>query len=78
MDEETKQQLREMSEKIDKIYKSTEQTRKYFTWTMIISLVVIVLPLIALLFVLPLFFSSPGGIGGGGGNINQTLDTLGL
>lgn len=68
-----RQKFEEVDEKIDKIYKSTERTRKYFLWTMIISIVVIVLPLIALVFVAPLFLSLYGG-----GDVNQTLDSLGL
>jgi hypothetical protein len=36
------------------------------------------LPLIALLFAIPVFFSALSGIGGGGGDINQTLDQLGI
>jgi hypothetical protein len=39
--------------KIDDIYKSVEKTRKYFLWTLIITVVTIVLPLVGLLFVIP-------------------------
>ncbi|HEX9722086.1 MAG TPA: hypothetical protein VGA53_02375 [Candidatus Paceibacterota bacterium] len=77
MDEETAQKLADMDKKLDNIYKSAEKTRKYFLWTMIISVVVIVLPLAALLFILPAAFSLYGDLGGGG-DVNQTLDRLGL
>jgi len=78
MDEETAQKLADMDKKLDNIYRSAEKTRKYFLWTMIISLVVFVLPLVALLFVVPFVFSVYSGVGGEGGDINQTLDRLGL
>lgn len=57
MDEVLKK-LAENSEKIDKIYKSVEKTRKYFFWTMVITIVVFVVPLIALMFVLPTFLKT--------------------
>jgi len=48
----------ELEEKINKIYISVEKTRKYFLWTGIITIAVIVLPLIALMFVLPSFMTN--------------------
>ena len=56
--EEIMKKLAEQDEKIDKIYKSVEKTRKYFLWTGIITIVVIVLPLIGMVFVLPSFMSN--------------------
>ena len=47
-----------LEQKIDQIYVSVEKTRKYFLWTMIITIVLFVLPLIGLLFVIPSFFSA--------------------
>jgi len=38
----------EHDQKVDEIFKSVEKTRKYFKWTLIASLVVIVLPLLFL------------------------------
>jgi len=38
--------------KVDEIYKSVEKTRKYFKWTLIASLVVIIIPLLFLPFVI--------------------------
>lgn len=38
----------EHDKKVDEIYKSVEKTRKYFKWTLIVSLVVIILPLLFL------------------------------
>jgi type II secretory pathway component PulF len=51
------EKLEEQAKKIDGIYKSVEKTRKYFLWTLIISIVVVVLPLIGLVFVIPQFLS---------------------
>ncbi|OGC52128.1 hypothetical protein A2982_01395 [candidate division WWE3 bacterium RIFCSPLOWO2_01_FULL_39_13] len=45
-------------ELIEKIYTSVERTRKYFLWTMIITIVIFVLPLIAMAFILPTFIST--------------------
>ena len=47
----------EQNKKLDEIYRSVERTRKYFMWTLIISILFIVLPLIALTFVIPKFLS---------------------
>lgn len=58
MQPDTQKQIEELSRKIDEIYVSVEKTRKYFLWTMIITLAVIILPLIVLAFVIPSFISS--------------------
>jgi hypothetical protein len=55
MEQETTKKLLELEEKINKIYTSVEKTRKYFLWTGIITVAVIVLPLIGILFVAPSF-----------------------
>jgi RNA-binding protein YhbY len=57
MEEETKKRLDAQDELLVKIYKSVEKTRKYFLWTLIISLGVFILPFIGLVFVLPKFLS---------------------
>jgi len=43
------------SAKLDEIYKSTEKTRKYIKWGMILSIVVIVVPLLFLPFAISKF-----------------------
>lgn len=55
MDQETTQRL---EQKIDAIYVSVEKTRKYFFWTMVVTLVLFILPLIGLVFAIPSFLSS--------------------
>ena len=65
MDEVLKK-LTELEQKVDAVYKSAEKTRKYFMGTLIISVVFLVLPLIALVFVIPQFLNA----------ISENLDLL--
>ncbi len=58
MDPAVEKELREQRELIDKIYVSVEKSRKYFLWTMWITIIVFVVPLIILTFVLPSFMHS--------------------
>lgn len=57
MDEILKK-LEAQEQKIEAIYRSVEKTRKYFMWTLIITVIVIVLPLMGLIFVIPTFLQS--------------------
>ena len=52
--------LAELQGKIDATYVSSEKMRKYFLWTMIITIGAIVIPLLIIPFVLPAFFASQG------------------
>ena len=52
------QKIVEFENKLDKIYASVEKTRKYFLWTLILSVAFFVLPLIGLMFVLPAFMQN--------------------
>ena len=58
MEQDILNKLDEQDKKLDAILESSEKMRKYFMWTLIISVAVIVLPLIGLVFVLPSFFDS--------------------
>jgi hypothetical protein len=58
MDPELTARFAALEDKVDKIYVSVEKTRKYFFWTMIISVALVVLPAIGLAFALPAFLSS--------------------
>ena len=58
MDEIILQKLAEQEKKIEAIYVSVEKTRKYFLWTLIVSVGVVVLPLIVLMFAIPFFLST--------------------
>ena len=56
--ENTEQKIEELSKKIDAVYASVEKTRKYFKWTMIITVALFVLPLIGLVFAIPSFMTN--------------------
>ena len=58
MELNTDQKLDEINRKIEAVYASVEQTRKYFKWTMIITIALFVLPMIALVFAIPSFMSN--------------------
>lgn len=58
MDDDVLNKLEEQDKKLDAIFASSEKMRKYFLWTLIISVVLIVLPLLGLVFALPSFMSS--------------------
>ena len=57
MEEEIKNRLDAQDELLKSIYKSTEKTRRYFMWTLVISLAMFFLPLIGLIFILPNFIN---------------------
>ena len=63
MEEEITKKFEEQNQKLDKIFKSVEKTRKYFLWTLIITLILFFLPLLGLLFVTPKFLSIYSGLG---------------
>ena len=56
--EEILKKIEEQEKKIDAIYISVEKTRKYFMWTFIATLVTFVLPLVAILVMMPFLMSS--------------------
>jgi hypothetical protein len=58
MDPELQQKLNELGAKIDKAAHSAELTRKYILWTVIISLALFIIPLIALGFVIPKYLET--------------------
>lgn len=58
MDPELQKRLEAHDTKLEAIYHSVEKTRKYFMWTLIISVAMIVLPLIGLAFVIPVFLKT--------------------
>lgn len=68
MQPDISQQIKQLEEKVEAVYVSVEKTRKYFFWTMVITIALFVLPLIALVFVVPSFIS----------NYTETLNGLGM
>jgi type IV secretory pathway component VirB8 len=55
MDQEILQKFEEQGKKLDAIYVSVEKTRKYFLWTLIISIATVVLPIIGIIVLIPWF-----------------------
>jgi hypothetical protein len=53
--------IQEQQIKIDQIYKSVEKTRRYFLWTFIITVAMIVLPMIGIAFVAPSLMGAMSG-----------------
>ena len=62
MEEEILKKIEAQEKKIDEIYRSVEKTRKYFFWTLIVTIAMIVLPIIGLLFAIPKFLSIYSGL----------------
>ncbi|MEK7555882.1 MAG: hypothetical protein AAB523_01175 [Patescibacteria group bacterium] len=58
MEQEALKKLEEQGQKIDEIYVSIEKTRKYFMWTLVVTLAFFILPLIGLVFAIPSFLST--------------------
>ncbi|MBI3573866.1 hypothetical protein HY090_02345 [Candidatus Kaiserbacteria bacterium] len=52
------QKLSELEAKVDAIHTSVEKTRKYFLWTGIVTLALIIIPLLILPLVVPAFLQS--------------------
>jgi hypothetical protein len=58
MEEEILKKIESQDKKLEDIYRSVEKTRKYFLWTLIITVALFVLPLVGLLFAIPKFLSA--------------------
>ena len=52
------QKLLELDTKVVATYRSSEKMRKYFLWTLVITLIVLIGPLLILPFVIPAFLQS--------------------
>ena len=53
MEEEIINKIQEQDKKLEDIFRSVEKTRKYFLWTVIITVVTFVLPLIMFMIFIP-------------------------
>lgn len=58
MEPELVKKFEEVDKKLEAIYASAEKTRKYFLWTLVITLVAFFLPLLGLLFAIPVFLNT--------------------
>lgn len=61
MEEEILKKIEAQDKKLKEIYNSIEKMRKYFLWTLIITIAVIILPLIGILVLIPKFLSTLSG-----------------
>lgn len=68
MEPTIEKRLGDLEKKIDEIYVSVEKTRKYFFWTLMVTLAVFILPLVGLMFAIPSFLN----------NYTETINTLGI
>lgn len=55
MEQEILGKFEEQEKKLDAIYASIEKMRKYFLWTLFVTIATIVLPMIGLVLVIPWF-----------------------
>jgi hypothetical protein len=58
MDQETLARFTALEEKINKIYVSVEKTRKYFMWTLIVTILTVVVPAVLLAIAVPFSFQA--------------------
>ena len=71
-----------LTAKVDAMYAVVEKLRKYFLWTLIITVVLFVVPLIGLFFAIPSFLSSytssltDSGTPATSGSLQQQLEGL--
>ncbi|OIP64686.1 MAG: hypothetical protein COV32_01395 [Candidatus Yonathbacteria bacterium CG10_big_fil_rev_8_21_14_0_10_43_136] len=60
MEQEIINRLQAHEELLQKVYISTEKTRKYFLWTFYATFALFVLPLVGLMFAMPVLLSTLG------------------
>ena len=63
MEEEIFRKIEAQDKKLTDIYNSVEKMRKYFLWTLIITIAVIVIPIIGLIILIPKMISTISGSG---------------
>ena len=64
MENEILKKIEEQGRRIEEIFVSAEKTRKYFLWTLIISVAFVILPIIGLMLVTPQFFNNLDAVSG--------------
>lgn len=58
MNEDIAAKIEAQQKKLDEIYRSIERMRKYFLWTLMITVAAVLLPLLGLAIVIPQFLST--------------------
>jgi len=66
MENEILEKVKQNEEKLELILVSVEKTRKYIFWTLIITVVFLVLPLIGIIVAIPSFMSTYSSLSGAG------------
>lgn len=64
MEQEILNRLEKNEEKLEKIFVSVERMRRYFLWTLIITVLMVLLPAVGLLFAIPKFMDTYSQMGG--------------
>jgi len=60
MEKDLLQKLEEQDKKIDLVYESVEKIRKYFLWTLIISIATVILPILGFIIMIPWLIKTLG------------------
>jgi len=60
MENELLEKMKKHDAKLDAVLMSVEKTRKYFLWTFYATLALFVLPLVGLMFTIPVLLSTLG------------------
>ncbi len=58
MEQEILRQIAVQNEVLQKVFVSVEKTRKYFMWTLIVTLALFILPLVGLMFAIPVLLNN--------------------
>ncbi len=64
MNEELAKKIEAQGQKLDAILISTEKTRKYILWAVVITLLATLIPLAGLIFAIPSYLNTLGSITG--------------
>lgn len=57
MEREILEKLQDLERKVDATFATVEKIRKYFLWTFVVTIVTVVLPIVALAFIVPWVFN---------------------
>lgn len=63
MEQDILNRLQKNEEKLEMIYVSVEKTRKYFFWTLVMTIALVLLPAVGLVFAIPKFMETYSTIG---------------
>lgn len=58
MDPNLEHRIQVLEQKIDKMYAAVEKLRKYFLWTLVATVVTIVIPMIAAAIMIPIMMNT--------------------